>query len=117
MKAHTILIHRSHVAVGEQLDIGMMCHSGHFWGGDAGTTIEGGEDFTEGNHLAADAWLALDKGNLETLVTKIKRGLHTGNPAADNERIYVKIFHNGSFLLGRTCLSSKLIFDETNSLE
>jgi hypothetical protein len=74
-----------------------MRYSRHLRGGDARAAVEGREDLAERDHLAADAGFPLHKGNLESLVTKIEGSLHAGDSAADHERIYMKILHNGSF--------------------
>ncbi len=77
--------------VGQQVDIVMMRRGGHFWGGDAGTTVERGEDLAQVNHLPADAGLALHQRDLVALVAQIERGLHSSNPAADHQRIHFDV--------------------------
>ena len=65
----------------------MMRRRGHLRRRDAAGAIERRKNLAEANHVAADARVALDNKNLQSLVGKIERRLQAGDAAANDERI------------------------------
>ena len=65
----------------------------HFWGQNTGRTVERGEGLIELSHLSADCRFCFDNINREACVGNVKRGLNSGDTAADNKRT----FCNGAF--------------------
>jgi hypothetical protein len=77
-----VLIDGLYLAVGEKMDVLVMSDSRHFGCGDTTATIQGRENFAQGNHFAPNASLPLHQGDLIALIGQIQRTLHARNPAA-----------------------------------
>lgn len=54
----------------------LVANSGHFRCSNAAAAVQGGEYFTESNHLAANTGFLFYQSDLVTLIGQIKRCLH-----------------------------------------
>jgi hypothetical protein len=82
-----ILMESLYFTISEELDVIVMCHSGHLRRGDTTATIQCGEHLAEGDHLTPNAGFLFHQSHLISLVSEVKRRLHTRDSTTNNHGI------------------------------
>ncbi len=76
-----------HFSVGQNLYIGMPADLDQFGCKDSDGAVVGGKGLVKLGHMAANGRGLVDQVNLKTRTGKIKRGLNTADPSADNHHV------------------------------